>query len=76
MEHRRFDARPAMRPLRGGATVPAGRLLAALVLAYTLLTLPHDACAQQAAINYVYDDLNRLVAAVDQQGNIAMYTYD
>jgi len=76
MERRRFDARPSIRPLRGRATVPGGRLLAALVLAYTLLTFPHDACAQQAAINYVYDDLNRLVAAVDQQGNIAMYTYD
>ena len=30
----------------------------------------------QASVYYVYDDLNRLVAVVDQQGNAATYTYD
>ena len=34
------------------------------------------AAAQPAAIHYVYDDLNRLSAVVDQQGNVAVYTYD
>jgi YD repeat-containing protein len=34
------------------------------------------AAAQQPAIFYVYDRLNRLVAVVDQQGNAATYTYD
>jgi YD repeat-containing protein len=32
--------------------------------------------AQPAAVHYVYDDLNRLVGVVDQQGNAATYTYD
>ena len=30
----------------------------------------------QPSVYYVYDDLNRLVAVVDQQGNAATYTYD
>jgi YD repeat-containing protein len=36
---------------------------------------PHPVIAQ-VAIHYVYDDLNRLIAVVDQQGNAATYTYD
>src|SRR5262249_4845249 len=32
--------------------------------------------AQSGAIQYIYDDLNRLVGVVDQQGNAATYTYD
>ncbi len=34
------------------------------------------ATAQQPNIYYVYDDLSRLVAVVDAQGNAATYTYD
>lgn len=34
-----------------------------------------DVHAQQA-IHYVYDELNRLVGVVDQEGNVATYTYD
>ncbi|HEX9328462.1 MAG TPA: IPT/TIG domain-containing protein, partial [Reyranella sp.] len=32
--------------------------------------------AQPASIYYVYDDLNRLSAVVNQQGDVAVYTYD
>ena len=32
--------------------------------------------AQSAAIQYAYDELGRLVAVVDQQGNTAIYAYD
>lgn len=27
-------------------------------------------------INYIYDDLGRLVGAVDSQDNVAIYSYD
>lgn len=37
---------------------------------------PSRLFAQQPSIHYVYDDLNRLVAVVDQEGNAATYTYD
>ena len=40
------------------------------------MLLPARLLAQPARIYYVYDDLNRLVAVVDQQGNAATYTYD
>jgi len=59
-----------------GATVPAVVFSSRWSRIHSL-PFHHDACAQQAAINYIYDDLNRLVAAVDQQGNVARrYTYD
>ncbi|MGH7279064.1 MAG: IPT/TIG domain-containing protein [Candidatus Rokuibacteriota bacterium] len=32
--------------------------------------------AQSPAIHYIYDELNRLVGVIDQQGNAATYTYD
>src|SRR2546426_12316092 len=32
--------------------------------------------AARAEIFYVYDDLSRLIAVVDEQGNAATYTYD
>ncbi|MGH7313496.1 MAG: IPT/TIG domain-containing protein [Candidatus Rokuibacteriota bacterium] len=47
-----------------------------LAIAAWLLLAPLPALAQQAAIQYVYDDLNRLIAVVDQQGNVGFYTYD
>jgi YD repeat-containing protein len=34
------------------------------------------ASAQQPAVLYVYDDLSRLVGVIDQDGNVATYTYD
>jgi YD repeat-containing protein len=37
---------------------------------------PPAASAQQGSIYYVYDDLNRVTAVIDQQGNAATYTYD
>ncbi len=45
----------------------AAGLLAGAVLAPT---------PAHADVFYVYDDLNRLVAVIDAQGNAATYTYD
>lgn len=39
-----------------------------------LLLVVHSAHAQQ--IRYVYDDLGRLIAVIDQQGRTAIYDYD
>jgi YD repeat-containing protein len=47
-------------------------ILAALVL--HALAVP--ALAQQANVNYIYDELGRLVAVIDQQGDVGVYTYD
>ncbi len=49
------------------------RLLLALLLVPVVAAI---ATAQQASIHYVYDDLNRLSAVVNQQGDVAVYTYD
>jgi YD repeat-containing protein len=49
--------------------------LAGIVLC-TLLVAPAAASGQQPFIYYVYDDLNRVTAVIDQQGNAATYTYD
>jgi YD repeat-containing protein len=46
----------------------------AVLVAVSLATLP--AIAQQANVNYVYDELGRLVAVIDQQGDVARYNYD
>lgn len=46
---------------------------AVLVCVLILASVP--AAPQQAAIHYVYDELHRLVAVVDQQGKAATYTY-
>src|SRR5437773_4816571 len=52
----------------------ADRALKTMLLAWAvILTL---VTAAQGEIFYVYDDLNRLVAVVDDQGNAATYTYD
>lgn len=32
--------------------------------------------AQQANVNYAYDTLGRLIAVIDQQGDVAVYSYD
>ncbi len=50
------------------------RHIALLILA-TLAASP-AALAQPPRIYYVYDDLNRLAAVVNQQGDVAVYTYD
>ncbi|MGH7274362.1 MAG: RHS repeat domain-containing protein, partial [Nitrospiria bacterium] len=39
-----------------------------------LIYLPLTALAQE--IRYLYDDLNRLIAVIDQQGRTAIYEYD
>lgn len=61
----------------------AGRLrwglaLVSVLLACACLLAVRAAWAQatQPSIFYVYDDLNRLIAVVDQQGNAATYSYD
>ena len=66
---------PARRPALRQASARA--LLAALVVC-VLLADAHPASAQatQPSIFYVYDDLNRLIAVVDQQGNASTCTYD
>jgi YD repeat-containing protein len=46
----------------------------AVLVAVSLATPP--AIAQQAIVNYVYDELGRLVAVIDQQGDVAKYSYD
>ena len=50
-------------------------LFPTLSLALLLLSAG-AAVGQQPSIFYVYDDLNRLIAVVDQQGNAATYEYD
>src|SRR5262249_39750638 len=60
-------------PDRARAVV-ATRSLAALVLCTMLV--PVRLFAQLPSIYYVYDELNRLVAVVDPQGNAATYSYD
>src|SRR3989442_885998 len=55
------------------------RILAVLLAATLLLAIPIGHIAAQtsaASVIYVYDDLNRLIAVIDQQGNAATYTYD
>lgn len=61
----------------------AGRLrlglaLVGALLACACLLQARSASAQatQPSIFYVYDDLNRLIVVVDQQGNAATYAYD
>jgi YD repeat-containing protein len=49
-------------------------LLLAVLLA--LVLCPPPAPAQQAAVNYVYDELGRLIAVIDQAGDVGVYTYD
>jgi YD repeat-containing protein len=56
-----------MRQCPPRAAVPTIALLLGLVAAVS---------AQPPAIHYVYDELNRLGAVIDQQGNAATYTYD
>jgi YD repeat-containing protein len=57
-------------------SVPLRLLTVLFVLVWPIFGLPGPASSQQVAIHYVYDDLNRLIAVVDQQGNVATYAYD
>jgi YD repeat-containing protein len=57
-------------PLRSSSGFGRGVVL----LLPLLLCLRAPAVAQE--IRYIYDDLNRLVGVVDQQGNAAEYVYD
>jgi YD repeat-containing protein len=61
---------------RNAETSRRRRLFVVLAVACGPLLHPWGAPAQGAAIHYVYDDLNRLVAVVDQAGSVATYTYD
>jgi YD repeat-containing protein len=47
-----------------------------LLFAAALVSHATRAAAQSPAIQYAYDELGRLVAVVDQQGNAAIYVYD
>lgn len=53
-----------------------GARIATLSLCAALLTVSTLAWAQEPRIFYVYDDLNRLVAVIDPQGNAASYAWD
>ncbi len=57
-----------MRPHRARSVVVG------LAMLFALASLAAPAPAQE--IRYIYDDLNRLVGVVDQQGNAAEYVYD
>jgi YD repeat-containing protein len=59
-------AAPALHQIRF-----AGALVACL-----LALAPGVTAAEPPAIRYVYDELNRLVAVVDQHGDAATYSYD
>jgi YD repeat-containing protein len=45
-------------------------------VAVCVLVVAGHACAQPAKTFYFYDELSRLTTVVDQQGNVATYTYD
>ena len=47
-----------------------------MVIVLCTVLAPTRLLAQAPSIYYVYDQLNRLVTVVDQQGNAATYTYD
>jgi YD repeat-containing protein len=47
-----------------------------LLVVCVLLLAAGPAAGQDASISYVYDDLNRLVGVVDQEGRAAAYSYD
>ena len=47
-----------------------------LIVTLSLVSRTDVATAQSPAIQYAYDELGRLVAVVDQQGNAAIYVYD
>src|SRR2546426_7156750 len=57
---------------------PRNRCLVAALLGVfcTLVVSMAPVYGQQPSIIYVYDDVNRLNAVVDAQGNVAIYTYD
>lgn len=44
-----------------------------VLLSFFLAT---TAGADEAAIRYVYDDVNRLIGVIDKDGNVAQYVYD
>ncbi len=46
------------------------------VVVLCALLVPGRLHAQAPSVYYVYDELNRLIAVVDQQGDAATYTYD
>ena len=47
-----------------------------VILVVSLVSYADLVSAQSPAIQYAYDELGRLVAVVDQQGNAAIYVYD
>jgi len=51
-------------------------LALSILLILSFVARPQPATGQSPAIQYAYDELGRLVAVVDQQGNAAIYVYD
>ena len=52
------------------------QVAALLVLLWLIVGGFPIAAQSQGAVQYIYDDLNRLVGVVDQQGQAATYSYD
>jgi YD repeat-containing protein len=57
------------------AVAPVSRSILSLVLLVIGLTTDAGA-TPQPSVFYVYDELNRLIGVIDQDGNTASYTYD
>ena len=70
-----WQARCHSRPVVRAFIMAAGLGIVAALGGTTLTPTPR-AHAGLAVIHYLYDDLDRLVGVVDQQGNVATYTYD
>ena len=47
-----------------------------LLVSLTIVFSYSSISAQQPKINYVYDDLGRLIRVIDENGNAATYHYD
>ena len=56
--------------------LPSRVLHGVLALAVYATSLVGVASAQSPAVQYAYDELGRLLAVVDQDGNAAIYVYD
>lgn len=70
-----FDRFPSLIPYE--PTIERRSRPSSLIMALLFFGgLARSAEAQQSVIHYVYDDLGRLVGAVDQDGNATTYTYN
>ena len=52
------------------------KTLLALIAGFTLILVAPKSVQTQSGVQYVYDELGRLVGAIDPSGNAAAYSYD